>query len=174
MRSPTRRSVAAVFAVCVVAACSGSESDAPSTTQLVAIHAVSVDAVAVTGTAACDLSEDGVGADGEPGGLLAVCELDMSDPRVSGTERHDRFRDYGGEFPIVWVTEEAVITNAGGTWRGIAQAADDGTPCGEAHYVGEGAYEDLEFRYYFCHVDLGGKAELRGWISGGETAETGG
>jgi hypothetical protein len=100
-----------------------------------------------------------------------MCELDMSDPRVSGTESHRRFSVVVGSIGAgaVWVVGEAVITNAEGTWRGSAQAAEDAglIPSGEAHYIGEGAYEGLEFHYYFFHADLSDKAELRGWISGG-------
>jgi hypothetical protein len=109
------------------------------------------------------------GVDPEGGtGWLVVCELDMSDPRVSGTERHDRLRFFdGGEVGIVWVAEEASITNAEGTWRGSVQAADDGIPSGEAHYVGEGAYEGLEFHYYFGGSDNAAESKVRGWISGG-------
>ena len=103
--------------------------------------------------------------------MPVVCELDMSDPRVSGTERHDRFRFVVGRAgaATVWVAEDAVITNSEGTWRGSAQAAenDASTPCGEAHYVGDGAYEGLEFHYYFFHANLDDSAHLRGWITGG-------
>ena len=97
-----------------------------------------------------------------------MCELDMSDPRVSGAERDDRFRFFnGGEVGVVWVAEEASIVNVAGTWRGSAQAADDGIPSGEAHYVGEGGYEGLEFRYYFGGSDNAAECKVRGWISGG-------
>ncbi|MEA2024575.1 MAG: hypothetical protein U9N79_09850 [Actinomycetota bacterium] len=68
------------------------------------------------------------------------------------------------------MAEEAIVTNEKGTWRGAMQAAEDreAIPSGEAHFVGEGVYEGLEFHYYyFFHPDLGDKAELRGWISGG-------
>lgn len=142
-----------------------STTDEATTTGTAPFHAVSADAVGVSGTAACSFSNAGVDPAGGAG-LLVVCDLDMSDPRVSGTERHDRFRSAaetgaGG----VWVAEEATITNVQGTWRGTAQAADDGLPSGEAHYVGEGAYEGLEFHYYFGHVDE--DVVVRGWISSG-------
>ena len=93
----------------------------------------------------------------------------MNDPRVSGTERQDRFRFVIGRpgFATVWVSEEATITNADGTWRGSVQAAEssDAWPIGEAHYVGEGAYEGLEFHYYFADI---GPVELHGWIFSSE------
>ena len=138
-----------------------------SDAELAPFHAFPADAVLVTGTARCDFSNEGVDPEGGAG-FLVTCQLDMSDPRVSGVETHDRFRFlYGGAAGDVWVAEEAVITNAEGTWRGSAQAADDGTPIGEAHYVGEGGYDGYEFHYYFGHTDLAEGAHLRGWISGG-------
>ena len=157
--------LAAVGLLVSPAACGVSEPDAAAP-----FHALPDDAVAVSGTADCELSDQGTNTHGADGGLLVVCDLDMSDARVSGTETHDRFHyvvDGPGGF--VWVADEAVIVNAGGTWRGSAQAAEDhdGIPSGEAHYFGEGAHEGLEFHYYFFHADLGEAAEYRGWISGG-------
>ena len=183
MRSVTTRTVALVFVVGLLAACESSSAGSTPTTaasessttdaptaapassmdEAAPFHAIPADAVSVDGTAACRFSE---GAEG----FTVDCELDMSDPRVSGSERHDRFRFFAeGPDGMVWVVERAVITNAEGTWRGSAQAAenDQAIPSGEAHYVGEGAYEGLEFHYYFFHADLDDKAELRGWISGG-------
>ena len=98
------------------------------------------------------------------------CQLDMSDPRVSGTEVSDNYwffdKDDGDDeeemfVSTMWVAD-AVLTNEEGTWSGVTQAGDDTTPCGETHYVGEGAYTGLEFHYYFCHVEE--NAQLRGWI----------
>ena len=97
-----------------------------------------------------------------------MCKLDVSDPRVSGNQRHDRMRIFnGGEVGVVWVAEEAVITNAEGTWRSSVQAGDDSPPTGETRYVGEGAYEGLEFHYYFSDCSNLGEAKVRGWILGG-------
>jgi hypothetical protein len=126
-----------------------------------ALHPVPADSVGVTGTAACTFSS--------PGEFTVKCQLDMSDPRVSGSEVSDNywfFDEDDGEdeeetVSTMWVAD-AVLKNEEGTWRGITQAGDDTTPCGETHYVGEGAYTGLEFHYYFCHVDE--KAQLRGWI----------
>jgi hypothetical protein len=166
MRATMGAGAAIAFTICSVAAC-GSSSDTAATAPF---HVVPPDATVVAGTADCEFSDDGLGADGEPGAFLVVCELDLTDPRVSGTERHDRF-DFVQEGPdgMVWLVEDATITNADGTWRGSAQAAEDNRaiPSGEAHYVGEGAYEGLEFHYYFFHADLGDEAEVRGWISAG-------
>lgn len=165
MRSVTTRIVAAVFVGCLVAACGSSP-----TAETAPFHAIPSDAVVVWGTAACDFTMEGVDPEGGTG-FLVTCELDMSDPRVSGTETQDRFRFVVGRVGVgtVWVAEEAVIANAEGTWRGSAQAAEnnEAIPSGEAHYVGEGVYEGLDFHYYFFHADLDDKAQLRGWISAG-------
>ena len=151
--------------VALAAGCGDSHSDVADN-ETAPFHAVPEDADIVVGTVSCELTEDGVDLDDPEegsGGWLVVCELDLSDPRVSGTERHDRFRWLAeGNGGLVWIAEDAVITNDDGSWRGSAQAADSGGPVnGEAHYVGEGAYEGLEFHYYFNAVDEG---ELRGWI----------
>ena len=153
-----------------LAACSESEPDvAPdtATTQAAPLTAIPGDAEVVSGTATCDvLVDEGVEADGTPGSPVYVCELYMTDPRVSGTQRDDRWRIVvEGAAWFAWVYEESVITNEEGTWRGAIQAADDGVPCGEAHYVGEAAYEGLEFHYYFC--DVGDAPVFRGWITAG-------
>lgn len=184
MRLATTRIMAVVCIVGLVAACESSSSattppevitTTSSTTTTVLgtttldaapFHAIPADSLVVAGTATCSFSEAGVDPEGGPG-FLVTCELSMSDPRVSGTETHDRFRFVnGGELGDVWIAEEATITNAEGTWRGSAQGADTGLPTGEAHYYGEGAYEGLEFHYYFDNDDSG--VAFRGWISGGE------
>ena len=153
----------------IVASCGGGES-AETATQAAPFHPIPADAVVVWGTATCDFSEDGVNPEGGAG-FLVVCELDMSDARVSGTETQDRFRFVVGRVGAgtAWLAEEAAIANADGTWRGSVQAAEDdeAIPSGEARYVGDGAYEGLEFHYYFFHADLDDKAQLRGWISSG-------
>ena len=99
--------------------------------RMSSLHAVPADAQVVWGSASCQLT----------GSPFLTCELDMSDPRVSGTEtigtvawRADR----------QWTVQPDVITNAEGTWRGIGQGSDDedGAPLAEARFVGEGGYED--------------------------------
>jgi hypothetical protein len=129
--------------------------------------------VAVSGTAACDAT--GSGAVDPQGALdvLVTCQLDLSDPRVSGTETQDRFHILAGSVGggDVRVADDARIATADGTWRGRVQAAADDAsvpaPVGEAHYVGEGAYEGLEFHYYFADLDIaeGGAVLVHGWIS---------
>lgn len=167
--APMQRNMSAtvIAALLTLAACGDGESGA--TTTAAPFPRVPADAVVVSGSAACEVSDEGLDPEGGPG-YLVVCELDLSDPRVSGTERHDRFHfvtERGGG--TVWLAEDAVITNADGTWRGSVQAAEDAraTPAGEAHYVGDGAYEGLEFHYYFFHADLAVPAEVRGWVSDG-------
>ena len=139
-----------------------------STTAAAPFHAITDNPMVVSGTAACDFSDEGVNPEGGSG-LRFECGFDMSDPRVSGTETQDRFRRFSeGEVGDVWVAEEDIIINADGSWRGIAQMADDGIPSGEAHFVGEGAYQGLEFHYYFSgSCGSYREVELRGWLSGG-------
>ena len=58
-----------------------------------------------------------------------------------------------------------------GTRRGPVQAATDDAAVpaaiGEAHYIGERAYERLEFHYYFADLDSAedGPVVVHGWIS---------
>jgi len=167
--------LAVVVLLAALAGCAGSEPAATPTpvatpiAETAALHAIPADSVAVTGTATCVFSQEGVDPTRGDNTDLVTCELDMSDPRVSGSETHNRFRYFWpeGEEAGVWVAEEAIITNSEGTWRGTAQAVDDGTPVGEARYVGEGAYDGLVFHYYFG--DLGaGHALVHGWISSAE------
>ncbi len=63
--------------------------------------------------------------------------------------------------------EEAVLTNDEGSWRGSVEGAEgrDTLPSGEVHYVGEGAYEGLEFHHYFAADQDPAEAVVRGWIS---------
>jgi hypothetical protein len=182
-RNPIRTvGVVACMAVAasLISACStenGSETAATeaATTMagldVAALHAIPADSVAVSGTATCDfnLAEGVDPTTAEGPGLLVTCQLDMSDPRVSGTEIHDRFRFYKGEGDKfqVWVAESSVLTNSEGTWRGVSQAVEDATvgyAIGEARYVGEGDYDGLAFHYYFDD-QTNGEVVVKGWIS---------
>ena len=136
------------------------------------------DAIVVVGSGVCEMTPvsdevvDGVNMIVE----LFVCEDTMSDPRVSGTEEllvETRLVDstVGG----TWTTREATLTNDGGTWSGTLQGivdlqgvlpfAEGLVPYnyGEAHFVGEGAYEGLEYHYYISGSN--GEAGVTGWIT---------
>jgi hypothetical protein len=140
-----------------IAGCStNSTNDTDTNAAPAPFHAVPEGAQVVWGSASCRgmPSED----------LSLACELDMSDPRVSGTEMIDQFQTVtSGQ----WIFDRDVITNAEGTWQGSSQGSDDweGNPIGEAHFVGRGGYEGLEFHYYFTEPVLLEGAHLRGWIS---------
>jgi hypothetical protein len=148
-----------------VAACGGSQPEVTAP-----FHAIPADSAFVSGTARCAFS----GSDAAS--FVADCTLEMSDPRVSGSERQADWRIVidNGQGGTVWVGDTLSLTNAEGSWHGSAQAtelSDSGTLL-EAHYVGEGAYQGLEFHYYLA--DLGAGLEgadvpvvMHGWISGG-------
>lgn len=136
MRFVTTRTAAAGFVVGLLAACESPSSGSmtttaasePTTTEAAPFHAIPADAVGVTGTALCTFSDTGVTPEGGPGGFRVSCELEMSDPRVSGTEVSDRYRFHNteqrGGKANVWVAEEVILTNEDGVWRGITQAAE--------------------------------------------------
>ena len=140
-----------------------------TTADVAPFHAVPDGSGVVEGMASCEISLGGeVGTEGEEA-FLVVCTLDTSDPRVSGTERQDHYRLLAGKIGdgAVWVLDETLLTNDEGTWRGSVQAAEgrDSLPYGEAHYVGEGAYDGLAFHYYFFAPQVNDQAVVRGWIS---------
>lgn len=175
----TRRfmALATVVLVASLAACAASQPSAPvtptpeatATTDVAPFHAIPADSVYVSGTAGCNFLPGP--ADGAGYGWTAYCELDMSDPRISGSERHDDFHFIvESEQPagVVWVADDCSITNAEASWRGTCQGTDDWDVGGtnlECHYVGEGAYEGLEFHSYVGDQS-GGPIKVLGWISG--------
>jgi hypothetical protein len=136
-------------------------------------HAVPAGTVAVNGWVSCESTGSGTAdLEGELD-VLVTCQLDLSDPRVTGTETQDGFRILAGDVGAgdMRAADDSRITAAGGTWRGRFQAATDDAsvpaPIGEAHYIGEGAYEGLEFHYYFADLDSaeGGPVAVHRWIS---------
>lgn len=161
-----RRLLTALVVIALLGACGSADSSdstatpSESDTNAAPFHAVPDNAAVVWGTARCRA---------EGAGMVLECELDMSDPRVSGTETIEQFEIVApGSVGRVWIFGRDVITNSDGTWRGSSQGADDppGNPTGEAHFVGEGAYEGLEFHNYFTEpVLLESGGFLRGWIS---------
>jgi hypothetical protein len=142
------------------------EADDP-VADVAPFHAVAADSVFVSGTPRCRFSE-------EDGAFIAACTLDLSDPRVSGSERQAGWQvvvdEQGQSRGTVQIADTCTIANDVGSWRGGAQATDldnTGTLL-EAHYVGEGAYDGLEFHYYVSDVDSANAPPvLMGWISGG-------
>ncbi len=135
------------------------------------------DATTVIGTGTCDMAQ--VSQDAEDGVLVVVerfeCQLELSDPRVSGTEiftTTTRVPDMRIGGP--WTATGNVLTTEGGTWRGWSRGvaelvgvlpwAEGLKPFnyGEGHYVGEGEYEGLIFHYYFAGSN--GEAGAAGWI----------
>jgi hypothetical protein len=104
-----------------------------------------------------------------------VCELEMSDARVSGTEEltvTSRVGDWtaGG----IW-TADGTITTPDGAWRGSGRgvfSAEMGelpggdvyppVNFGQMRYVGEGLYGDLTYEYHF--VGTNSRDSRAGWI----------
>ena len=159
----------------VVTGCSGDDDDEASDVgvapmETVSLPAVPADAELVVATVGCTGTGTEFDPDEEDEGAIPwlwSCEIDASDPRVSGIERHAAFRTLAESSEgLVWRVEDATITNDEGTWRGVVLGADSGGSVqGEAHYVGEGAYEGLEYHYYLADL-VDGEVETRGWISG--------
>lgn len=132
--------------------------------EVAPFHEMPAFSVAVVGTATCIFSMP-------TEGLTIDCDLDLTDPRVSGTEISSGYEFFAwGKNGRAWIGD-GVITNPDGTWTGSLQGAENASgssPVGEAHYFGEGAYEGLEFHYYFMHPEPvtgdTGPVEIRGWI----------
>jgi len=177
----TRRfmALATVLLVASLAACAASQPSAPvtptaaatTTTDLALFHAIPADSVFVSGTAGCSWTAGP--AHGAGFGWVARCKSDMSDPRISGYETLDGFHfivesvEPSGELDDVWVADKSSIRNAEASWSGTCQGATVNVfSLFECHYVGEGAYEGLEFHSY--HLDQpDGPTSVLGWISGG-------
>ena len=155
--------------VALVGGCSGSADSAEPPD----------DATTVVGTAECTVPSressviDGVEVIEE----RFVCELDFSDPRVTGTETLDvtvRMADssVGG----TWTAPGHIVTDSG-EWRGTGQGAfsmvdvlphaENIRPAnfGEMRYEGEGDLEGLVFVYYFAGSNA--TEGLAGWIAEG-------
>jgi hypothetical protein len=151
-------------------------ADAASATAAVTpFHAIPAGSARVSGTADCDATGSGtVDPQGELD-VLVTCKLNLSDTRVLGTETQDGFRILAGDVGAgnVRAADDARITTSKGTWRGRVQVATDDAAVpaaiGEAHYVGEGAYEGLEFHYYYYagldSAEDGPVVVVHGWIS---------
>lgn len=95
--------------------------------------------------------------------LEYVDTIEMSDPRASGTAEWTAtlYSPDGNDLGGTWVAEDATLTNDGGTWVGYrtgmygftrnmpsAISTTPGVKTGEAHLVGQGAYEGLRLDLY--------------------------
>jgi hypothetical protein len=135
------------------------------------------DAVVVVGTATCTLDSmveeivDGISVIDEE----FKCKLRLSDPRVSGTETLQvvsRVADW--ELGGAWTAEGRIVTD-GGEWQGGGQGVVDlvgvlpfaggivPSNFGGIVYEGVGAFEGLEFTYYFAGSNA--TEGIAGWIS---------
>ncbi len=135
------------------------------------------DATMVSGTATCEITStssarvDGVSEIYEH----FTCTLDMSDPRVSGTEELDvTTRVLDQDIATPWVVTAATLTTEAGTWTGEGAGVLDWSGSqpyaegvepfnyGEMRYSGAGDLAGLELSYYAAGSDYG--LAYVGWI----------
>lgn len=144
----------------------------------VELVATTTDAEMVFGSSSCEmLSDSTTWADGRAVIVEAFeCDQQMSDPRASGVEVSTTTswgigRGGGG----TWISDDAVLTNDDGAWRGAAYgvyAKVDRLPSvdsnerfytwGVSRYLGEGAYEGLELVTYSSGTVS--QPAIAGWI----------
>jgi hypothetical protein len=103
-----------------------------------------------------------------------VCDEQLSDPRVSGTEDFVAITRFADAPPGAIWTAETTVTTDRGTWHGDALGVVDLEGVlpfargvvpfnyGEAHFIGEGPYAGLEYHYYISGTNE--MAGLTGWI----------
>lgn len=137
------------------------------------------DAVMIYGTSSCEMTSGTT--TWEDGRAVIVesfeCRQEMSDPRASGIEISTSTSwglgtNGGGG---TWVSDDAVLRNDEGTWRGTSSgvyAKTDRLPnvdtaeryytWGVSSYVGDGVYEGLELRVYAAGTVS--EPVLTGWI----------
>lgn len=129
----------------------------------------------VAGTSICSRGAEVTEGDPPVTKVQFVCQSTLSDDRVSGTEELTLvWLSMGAAQGQVWVTESATLTNSGGTWTGTGAGVFDFvgvlptspglTPYnyGSVHYVGQGAYQGLEFEEFISGSDT--SLALAGWI----------
>lgn len=95
--------------------------------------------------------------------LEYVDTIEMSDPRASGTAEWTAtlYSPDGNDLGGTWTSEDATLTNDGGTWVGYrtgtygftrnmpgAVSTDLSVKTGEIHYIGQGGYEGLRMDLY--------------------------
>lgn len=164
-----RGTVLAITLAAGLTGCAGSAGDA--------VGVPPEDATVVVGSSVCTLASLG---DELVDGVRVIterfeCDDTMSDPRVTGTEVLPMTTRLASGVGGTWSAPDTVLTTDGGTWRGWAQGVLDMTGAfplakgiipfnyGEAHYVGEGAYEGLEYHLYMSGSNE--DAGLTGWIT---------
>ena len=126
-------------------------------------------AVWVTGTGSIPVEVE-AGAETPAGdvlqtrGLVFTDEMEMSDPRVSGTGTGTWNQDgYPGDIGISWGTYR--LENEGGAWSGTFTSADGPIAASSGFLVGERGYEGLT---YYWHQDMGDVTSIVGIIFPGE------
>lgn len=135
------------------------------------------DAVVVVGAGTCQMRNEGF-TEVEGFGVVTerfICEDVMSDPRVTGTQELVVITKYADDtIGGIWTAEEATLITEEGTWRGVAWGivdfvgvlpfAEREVPFnyGEAHYIGEGPYEGLEYHWYLTGSNS--ESGVTGWI----------
>jgi hypothetical protein len=154
-----------VVALALAAGCSSSDQ---SSTQM-----PPAEAAAVVGTAECLITERTV--EGDVMLERFECTVQMSDPRVTGSETLTAVTRLASDTADVWTVEDAVLTTSEGTWRGegrgvvdyvgVLPSAEGTWPYnyGEMLYVGEGDYAGLEFQNFISASNAGGA--YAGWIA---------
>ncbi|MDO8108107.1 hypothetical protein Q6348_12970 [Isoptericola sp. b441] len=164
--------VPALLALALTACASGEAEGSASSADGVALLQTTT---MVAGTQHC--TWDSPATEGDPlvTRVRFVCQNDLSDARVSGTEELTLvWLALGEEQGQVWVTESASLTTSGGTWTGTGAGVFDLVGVlptspglapynyGSVRYVGEGAYEGLEYQEFIAGTDT--DLALAGWI----------
>ncbi len=143
--------------------------------------AVVTSPTAVAGTSSCTYGADSERiVDGAVQLTVQMhCPLQMSDPRVTGSEDFTLvIRQLDAAVAATWTATDMVLTTAGGTWRGEGSGVVDyqgnlpmapglsELQIGGFDLVGEGNYEGLEFHFYIAGAGVGANPgyDTVGWI----------
>jgi hypothetical protein len=166
-----RRMTVVLAFVLILGGCTGDDAGSEGSSA-----APPDDAVVVLGTEYCSLRNasdetiDGVAVLNEE----FVCELDMSDPRVSGTETLQVVSRIDWDVGGPWTADGRIVTDDGewvGTGQGVVDMvghlpyAEGRNPAnfGEMRYEGTGDLEGLTFTYYFAGSD--DTVGIAGWLT---------
>ncbi|WP_156171803.1 hypothetical protein [Demequina rhizosphaerae] len=155
----------------LLGACSGDDAEAPTgfPTGAEVVMSTSTCTVLSRGNSVADDGTEVVTEEFE-------CVPVASDPRVTGTESMTFVTTFApGEGDLAGLcTGESTLTTDEGSWRGTALCVVDAVgvlpqaegerPFNDAEmtYVGEGAYEGLEYRYIAAGTN--GRLAYAGWI----------